>query len=207
MRIHSQSFVVPQEFQKAMKSKQNSPILLYCNNVRKRIIEFYASFSYIGVIPPLQQILYFVSASNHNDPHRHWIIRPVVSYFVSTSNHNKAYDVIGYKIVVSYFVSTSNHNMFCFLILTLPVVSYFVSTSNHNSLAFCWNILFVVSYFVSTSNHNNDLNGCAQRALYLILFLHQTTTTLRWECAWCWLYLILFLHQTTTQQWQHLRSR
>ena len=66
MRIHSQSFVAPQEFQKAMKSKQNSPILLYCNNVRKCIIEFYASFFYIGVIPTPQQILYFVSTSNHN---------------------------------------------------------------------------------------------------------------------------------------------
>ena len=34
--------------------------------------------------------------------------------------------------------------------------------------------------------------------LYLILFLHQTTTTAprRWESGW--LYLILFLHQTTT---------
>ena len=36
----------PQEFQKAMKSKQNNPILLYCNNIRERITELFANSSY-----------------------------------------------------------------------------------------------------------------------------------------------------------------
>ena len=52
----------PQEFQKAMKSKQNNSILLYCNNVRERITEFYANSSYIGVIPTPQQIIDFVKS-------------------------------------------------------------------------------------------------------------------------------------------------
>ena len=60
--------VAPQEFQKAMKSKQNNPILLYCNNVKERITEFYANSSYIGIIPTPQQIIDFVKcgfAVNH----------------------------------------------------------------------------------------------------------------------------------------------
>ena len=52
----------PQEFQKAMKSKQNNPILLYCNNVRERITEFYANSSYMGIIPTPQQIIDFVKS-------------------------------------------------------------------------------------------------------------------------------------------------
>ena len=46
----------PQEFQKAMKSKQNNPILLYCNNVRERITEFFANSSYMGIVPTPRHI-------------------------------------------------------------------------------------------------------------------------------------------------------
>ena len=52
----------PQEFQKAMKSKQNNPILLYCNNVRERITEFFANSSYMGIVPTPQQIIDFVKS-------------------------------------------------------------------------------------------------------------------------------------------------
>ena len=57
-----------------------------------------------------------------------------------------------------------------------PVVSYSISTSNHN---FARGVLFhspVVSYSISTSNHNFGFVCECQKWLYLIPFLHQTTT-------------------------------
>ena len=50
----------PFEFQKAMKSKQNNPILLYCNNIRSKITEFYADATCSGNIPTPQRIIEFV---------------------------------------------------------------------------------------------------------------------------------------------------
>lgn len=50
----------PQEFQKAMKSKQNNPILLYCNNIREKITGYYASSSCTGIAPTAQQIIDYV---------------------------------------------------------------------------------------------------------------------------------------------------
>ena len=95
----------------------------------------------------------------------------------------------GYQqiVVVSYFVSTSNHNSVPLRQLWRFVVSYFVSTSNHNSVPLRQLWRFVVSYFVSTSNHNRAFVCSRRRWLFLILFLHQTTTTVTlfpdiWRC-------------------------
>ncbi len=56
----------------------------------------------------------------------------------------------------------------------------------------------VVPYSISTSNHNAWLRIVNRYRLFLILFLHQTTTV--WSCRrrLIKLFLILFLHQTTT---------
>ena len=70
------------------------------------------------------------------------------------------------------------------------VVSYSVSTSNHNVPCRPPSYRPVVSYSVSTSNHNIIANGLINEVLYLILFLHQTTT---WRKSyWFWWCCILF---------------
>ena len=56
----------------------------------------------------------------------------------------------------------------------------------------------VVSYSISTSNHNFKLWANKRPQLYLIPFLHQTTTLLNCFPILGTLYLIPFLHQTTT---------
>ncbi len=56
----------------------------------------------------------------------------------------------------------------------------------------------VVSYSISTSNHNYLSLNPSSDALYLIPFLHQTTTMLLFGFCEKMLYLIPFLHQTTT---------
>ena len=56
------------------------------------------------------------------------------------------------------------------------VVYYHVPTSNHNGLSIIGKAAGVVYYHVPTSNHNQDGRKCAAVALYIIMFLHQTTT-------------------------------
>ena len=58
--------------------------------------------------------------------------------------------------------------------------------------------LKVVSYSISTSNHNAYNMHELSCRLYLIPFLHQTTTVFDFVCNIDQLYLIPFLHQTTT---------
>ena len=80
-----------------------------------------------------------------------------------------------------------------------PVVSYSISTSNHNSVGLSLCPHYVVSYSISTSNHNNWLHNSYVLWLYLIPFLHQTTTINHFLLSVSSLYLIPFLHQTTTK--------
>ena len=83
-------------------------------------------------------------------------------------------------------------------ITAATVVSYSFSTSNHNRMLSFLHCVIVVSYSFSTSNHNGPGNEVARLELYLILFLHQTTTLRAASYTAATLYLILFLHQTTT---------
>ena len=78
------------------------------------------------------------------------------------------------------------------------VVSYSISTSNHNILLLYIVFARVVSYSISTSNHNCGEWVERTSELYLIPFLHQTTTCCAQLLNKGRLYLIPFLHQTTT---------
>ena len=78
------------------------------------------------------------------------------------------------------------------------VVSYSISTSNHNIEKRQLLDTYVVSYSISTSNHNLHGVILRNRKLYLIPFLHQTTTCICFGKTFPLLYLIPFLHQTTT---------
>ena len=78
------------------------------------------------------------------------------------------------------------------------VVYVSIPTSNHNCpviVCCCWLVVYVS---IPTSNHNRY--NCLFRivALFMSLFLHQTTTvTVMLKCARR-LFMSLFLHQTTT---------
>ena len=78
-------------------------------------------------------------------------------------------------------VPTSNHNSAKVITLNFSVVYYHVPTSNHNPLPIPPYRSKVVYYHVPTSNHNY-LSCIAKIALlYIIMFLHQTTT-----CSGSW---------------------
>ena len=78
------------------------------------------------------------------------------------------------------------------------VVYYHVPTSNHNLRRFFNKPRWVVYYHVPTSNHNCFYLGIISKLLYIIMFLHQTTTCCLFVLPDCTLYIIMFLHQTTT---------
>ena len=78
------------------------------------------------------------------------------------------------------------------------VVYRTIPTSNHNSHRLGNYLSTVVYRTIPTSNHNVQVCNQFRRMLYIVLFLHQTTTQ---SCIWyetLKLYIVLFLHQTTT---------
>ena len=56
----------------------------------------------------------------------------------------------------------------------------------------------VVYRTIPTSNHNVTLITLVRFLLYIVLFLHQTTTQTEFGLVGDVLYIVLFLHQTTT---------
>ena len=58
----------------------------------------------------------------------------------------------------------------------VEVVPYSISTSNHNPEVFYFEGRDVVPYSISTSNHNSKMSTTHLLRLFLIRFLHQTTT-------------------------------
>ena len=78
------------------------------------------------------------------------------------------------------------------------VVSYEFSTSNHNSAASlpAYDLLYLMSFLHQTTTLCNRKKEI--KVLYLMSFLHQTTTVESSRQAAVRLYLMSFLHQTTT---------
>ena len=71
--------------------------------------------------------------------------------------------------------------------LASAVVYHLVPTSNHNLSASINFAVKVVYHLVPTSNHNRSLSVFFLCLLFIILFLHQTTTKMVWRgiCRGC----------------------
>ena len=81
---------------------------------------------------------------------------------------------------------------------TDTVVYHLVPTSNHNIQKIQKILQKVVYHLVPTSNHNRRYYTEDTDMLFIILFLHQTTTEDTEDIYRYRLFIILFLHQTTT---------
>ena|GEM_PF-2349156 len=103
----------------------------------------------------------------------------VVYHLVPTSNHNPSISYTGWHSVVYHLVPTSNHNLPPCFHFSLLVVYHLVPTSNHNSLGGIAQFAQVVYHLVPTSNHNEEEEDTEDTELFIILFLHQTTTMFR----------------------------
>ena len=110
-------------------------------------------------------------------------------------------DASGY--VVYRTIPTSNHNSYRGWETPQQVVYRTIPTSNHNFLVCLTTLLYVVYRTIPTSNHNLWRFLAFSSALYIVLFLHQTTTMSDSSFVIPRLYIVLFLHQTTTSfpQW------
>ena len=100
--------------------------------------------------------------------------------------------------VVYHTIPTSNHNSRAFAPSCCEVVYRTIPTSNHNCRRCRPLCLHVVYRTIPTSNHNFMGPWVKGTELYIVLFLHQTTTWLKSSISKCLLYIVLFLHQTTT---------
>ena len=143
----------------------------------------------------------------------------VVYRTIPTSNHNRSYNSLIRGLVVYRTIPTSNHN--CEIVCVLDSELYIVlflhqtttSASAHRIVRCCISYYSyikpqlrpmsvtgepVVYRTIPTSNHNLITIVSPTEKLYIVLFLHQTTTVgyaVRFACS---LYIVLFLHQTTT---------
>ena len=78
--------------------------------------------------------------------------------------------------VVYHLVPTSNHNDTLHRQMSIGVVYHLVPTSNHNAAVRLVEVSKVVYHLVPTSNHNQCATYSEASELFIILFLHQTTT-------------------------------
>ena len=116
-----------------------------------------------------------------------------------TSNHNLYGFWKNHELVVYRNIPTSNHNVNSKCIVPFLVVYCTIPTSNHNWDYEHWKLIKVVYRTIPTSNHNSVTNFLLRLTLYIVLFLHQTTTLCCPTKLWLELYIVLFLHQTTTR--------
>ena len=88
--------------------------------------------------------------------------------------------------------------------IILSVVYHLVPTSNHNVIVFVYLIvmLFIILFLHQTTTQ--AISSASQAQLFIILFLHQTTTLKIRHRPKRPLFIILFLHQTTTYNKGHI---
>ena len=86
------------------------------------------------------------------------------------------------------------------------VVYHLVPTSNHNYRpdVSLFEKLFIILFLHQTTTQ--AISAASQAQLFIILFLHQTTTDLDSIFQIDWLFIILFLHQTTTSETHYKKT-
>ena len=120
---------------------------------------------------------------------------------ISYYSYIKPQPAIGQRIIllgcISYY-SYIKPQLFFFLDKRGFVVYRTIPTSNHN-YHFTDHVCRLVVYrTIPTSNHNPADSLQVVLVLYIVLFLHQTTTATQRFPPNSLLYIVLFLHQTTT---------
>ena len=114
--------------------------------------------------------------SNHNLWKRDENILSVVYRPFPTSNHNYMHRMTDPLYVVYRPFPTSNHNCSAWLNQRPSVVYRPFPTSNHNYLLANPAAVKVVYRPFPTSNHNHGSANLRSSGLYIVRFLHQTTT-------------------------------
>ena len=98
---------------------------------------------------------------------------------------------------ISFYSCIKPQLRMCYHVPTLRCISYY-SYIKPQPIRVVIKIFFVVYRTIPTSNHNLIVSLIISSALYIVLFLHQTTTFCGIGGLHRRLYIVLFLHQTTT---------
>ena len=81
----------PSIFQKALKSKQQNPILRYCNSVREHILDFYSSSVCAGTTPTARQIIDYV---RNNYTVKQYMLYDLFEDFLRIEQGKVGYEVV-----------------------------------------------------------------------------------------------------------------
>ena len=124
------------------------------------------------------------------------LLRCISSYSYIKPQQLRSFERVRSCCISSYSYIKPQH---CHLHNAIDIVVYHpIPTSNHNIENANVVLKNVVYHPIPTSNHNSVKMLPSATALYIILFLHQTTTLIENCLLKAKLYIILFLHQTTT---------
>ena len=138
-----------------------------------------------------------IPTSNHNSASKFLKMARVVYRTIPTSNHNSAPSYVAkYVLYIVLFLHQTTTGGYSPRYL-LSCISYY-SYIKPQPQIYAETLVLVVYRTIPTSNHNRLLSCLVILALYIVLFLHQTTTFTISRTASYLLYIVLFLHQTTT---------
>ena len=123
----------------------------------------------------------------------------VVYHLVPTSNHNRysnEYNGLTLFIILFLHQTTTSSRVICSIVCCLSSCSY-IKPQQRSACLIYENVVY---HLVPTSNHNYNSIAFFIDPLFIILFLHQTTTAALGSSSDVELFIILFLHQTTTKE-------
>ena len=152
----------------------------------------------------------------------------VVYGLFPTSNHNLyALDDVTLKLFMVFFLHQTTTFMYCVIRFVALFMVFFLhqttTVCNTRRYALCclWSFSYikpqptyrsaygfpVVYGLFPTSNHNGWIAAAIGVLLFMVFFLHQTTTASHGDCRWVRLFMVFFLHQTTTIHLRHPYER
>ena len=140
-------------------------------------------------------VLFLHQTTTLGSPERWGILLYIVLFLHQTTTNPHRLNKT--SCCISYY-SYIKPQLDAFLEVYTIVVYRTIPTSNHNITSTRSGQGAVVYRTIPTSNHNTSRQRTSCEQLYIVLFLHQTTTLLRVNSCKEALYIVLFLHQTTT---------
>ena len=147
----------------------NNCCLSSCSYIKPQPLSIRTILSYV--------VYHLVPTSNHNSRFAHEYDTLVVYHLVPTSNHNICLSSLNFILL---FIILFLHQTTTILFSSFDFIRCLSSCSYIKPQPICADkfLLYVVYHLVPTSNHNIHLLVSFFFQLFIILFLHQTTTYL-----------------------------
>ncbi len=149
---------------------------------------------------PLMHMLYIVRFLHQTTTVR--FVVSVMSGCISSVSYIKPQPFCAFCVFCCCCISSVSYikpQLKKMFVLCYPVVYRPFPTSNHNHRKHARNTDIVVYRPFPTSNHNLSQDLFNLYLLYIVRFLHQTTTSVCTLSTCALLYIVRFLHQTTTR--------